>query len=177
MSRAALADLVDRYPWFSAARAVLLRKMLEVFGYEAAYSQYSDDRLYFPCGERISGELYASLTKGCSYKDTDAVIRDVIDNQKPVVFDGTDFFSRNDYEAVRKEEDSSISRIAVVDYDKPLQEKGEIEEKLEIISETLARIYADQGYPERAIEIYQSLSLQSPEKSAYFASLIGKLKN
>jgi hypothetical protein len=44
-------------------------------------------------------------------------------------------------------------------------------------TETLAQIYADQGYPEQAKQIYSALSLRFPEKSAYFASLIEKLKN
>ena len=44
-------------------------------------------------------------------------------------------------------------------------------------TETLAQIYADQGYPDQAKQIYSRLSLRFPEKSAYFAALIEKLKN
>ena len=43
-------------------------------------------------------------------------------------------------------------------------------------TETLAQIYADQGYPDQAKQIYSRLSLRFPEKSAYFAALIEKLK-
>ena len=43
-------------------------------------------------------------------------------------------------------------------------------------TETLAEIYAEQGYPEEARRIYSKLILFYPEKSAYFASLIEKLK-
>ena len=42
-------------------------------------------------------------------------------------------------------------------------------------SETLARIYADQGLYDRAIAVYEKLILLDPEKSAYFAALIDKL--
>ena len=42
-------------------------------------------------------------------------------------------------------------------------------------SETLARIYADQGLYDRAIAVYEKLILLYPEKSAYFAALIDKL--
>lgn len=46
-----------------------------------------------------------------------------------------------------------------------------------IVTETLAKIYAIQGKKDKAIEAYQNLSLKYPEKSAYFAQLIEDLKN
>lgn len=51
-----------------------------------------------------------------------------------------------------------------------------INEKEEVASETLALILARQGHREKAIRMYEQLILKIPEKSAYFAAQIQKLK-
>ena len=57
-----------------------------------------------------------------------------------------------------------------------LAAQGEIED-IEFLSETLAMVYADQGYTGKAVQILKKLSLQNPEKNAYFATLIENVKN
>ena len=46
----------------------------------------------------------------------------------------------------------------------------------DFITETLARIYAEQGYHKLAIACYGKLILLYPEKSVYFASLVQEIK-
>lgn len=54
--------------------------------------------------------------------------------------------------------------------------KQSLLENEHLITETLAKIYALQGNISKAVRAYEILSLKFPQKSAYFASLIEKLK-
>ncbi|WP_236974329.1 hypothetical protein [Membranihabitans maritimus] len=52
-----------------------------------------------------------------------------------------------------------------------------VQENEEVVSETLADLYVQQGLTEKAKDMYTKLSLKFPEKSIYFAAKIKELKN
>jgi tetratricopeptide (TPR) repeat protein len=69
-------------------------------------------------------------------------------------------------EPVREKSDQPVEDIS----------KQFAEEKGGFVTETLAKIYINQGYYSKAIDIYEKLSLKFPEKSSYFATQIEKVK-
>lgn len=54
--------------------------------------------------------------------------------------------------------------------------KDSLEEDPDVVSETLANIYAGQGYVDKAVQMFENLMLHFPEKSCYFAAQIDKIK-
>ncbi|MGN1215892.1 MAG: hypothetical protein ACI4TJ_06565 [Candidatus Cryptobacteroides sp.] len=88
---------------------------------------------------------------------------------------GGDFFSLEEYEAVRRDEDNFFANFKAA-RSEDSDTRAWQDPELGFCTETLAQIYAEQGYFAEAKKIYSRLALRYPEKSAYFASLIEKMQ-
>ncbi len=73
-------------------------------------------------------------------------------------------------------EQPSISRPVKEFYNPAKNAKQSLEESEDLVTETLAKIYALQKNYPKAITTYEKLSLLNPEKKTFFASRIEKLK-
>ena len=183
-----LNGVVNLYPWFGGARKELCRRMSELG--EGAWSdeRYADAALYVGSRRIIAQMAHKGHKSDYSDHQVRELLRAYIDEgvgeikdegaPRRVIVVGGDYFSSQQYESVRREGDSDFAAMAKGATVTPSVSEGISEtEFTDFCTETLAQIYADQGYPEQAKQIYSRLSLRFPEKSAYFAALIEKLKN
>lgn len=180
-----LAGVVNLYPWYGAARKELCQRMAGMGGESWGVSQFSDQAMYVGDRGMIAEIMRQGKSDDYADKDLESLLGTYIDEKKReenskaenegrnVHVVGGDFFTQTDYEKVRRAEDNVFVPQPIKK--KAGQESPEGGPGLDFCTETLAQIYAEQGYFEQARKIYAKLILAFPEKSAYFASLIKEL--
>ena len=178
-----LVGVVSIYPWYSGARRELCARMSRMGEEALSDRQFADAALHMP-----SRRILADMVRGSMQQDwADAEVEDIIKSYaeqqrseevavKKVYAGVGDYFSQEEYDQVRRDEDNVFSRYAA----KARNSKSEpadapAEPVFDLYTETLAQIYAEQGYYEQAKDIYSKLILAYPEKNAYFAALIQKI--
>ena len=179
-----LVGVVNLYPWFGGARKELCKRMRNM-GDSWDMSQYADAAMYISAREKLTEVSRAGVSRNWTDADIEKLLKSYISEEKKdretpekrKVYAGVgDYFSQDDYDQVRSSDDNVFSRYAAkARREKPEQSEGTSED-LGLYTETLAQIYAEQGYYEQAKYIYSKLILAYPEKSAYFASLIQKIE-
>ncbi len=112
------------------------------------------------------------------------VEKEIVKESKPKVFVvGGDYFSKEDFDALESDERAPEIKFAASSdsgYNSDVSVASDFEvdfESMDFVTETLAAIYADQGYYDKAIDAYAKLILLYPEKSTYFASLVNEIKS
>jgi hypothetical protein len=181
-----LVGVVNLYPWYGGARLELCRRMARM-GDAWDSDQYAPEALYLPQRSILVDLLKRSRQADYSDKDVQellssylepaaAEVEEVDQAQHSVHVVGGDYFSQAQYDNVKKGSDNIFSRFAVQIRSEASPASGELSPMADCFAtETLARIFAEQGRPEEAKRIYSRLILDIPEKSAYFASLIDSL--
>jgi len=167
MPTSELTEVIALFPWFSAARVELCKRKFRTgeAGFEEAALYIGSRKLLYDLANESEGKDYWD-------KDVDEILREA--PKRKVRAMGGDFFSQDQYDDVRKDGDAMFSDIATrIQPSKPEAENNDI--LYGFCTETLAQIYADQGYYKQARYIYSQLVLRYPEKNAYFAALIEKL--
>ena len=181
-----LVGVVNLYPWFGGARVELCERMSRMGGDAWGMTQYADAAMYVGARERLAAMVHSAHGQDWSDSDVEQILKTYIAEDEPQAAEtvpvesrrvhvvGGDYFSQADYDQVRRTDDNVFSRYAAKTRDNRTYE-GVKEEEFDLYTETLAQIYAEQGYYEQAKDIYSKLILAYPEKSAYFATLIEKL--
>ena len=183
MSLESLAEVTARYPWFGVAQKLLCERLSGLGGDGVGTAQYIEAAMHVASRGKV-----LSLLR----RDSVAVRLPEEEKRRLPETDGTlpgesvremhgsgfrgvgDYFSQAQYAKVKQSEDDSFRRFVSSDADVPVPEV-ESGFDMDFCTETLARIYAEQGYCQQAKEIYSKLILAYPEKNAYFAALIEKL--
>lgn len=169
MSIQQLFDLLEQYPWFTNARRELYLKLCEA-DRDCKKSYLKKYVPYIFSARAIADKFVFSQVEENIVKDNnlikDLIVSEVEDKKREIFVVGGDYFGKEDLKSVQN--DTNILDLKLSSAPMPSEDS--------YFTETLAKVYTEQGFYQRAIDIYEKLILLYPEKNTYFATLIVELK-
>ncbi len=184
-----LVGVINLYPWFGAARSELCIRMSRM-GEGWSDAQFADAAMYVVSRDRLASVWRSARKEDWKDADVEQILKSYLEveqeseasetstavQERKVLVVGGDYFSQEAYDKVRRSDDNVFSRYAAKAKGERSGESGDSAGTFDLYTETLAQIYAEQGYFDQAKEIYSKLILAYPEKNAYFAALIQKIE-
>lgn len=197
-----LERLVSQYPWFTIGQQLLLKGYKDT-----SNERFNELSKVVPLYVLSRRRLFLFLEKTPAIDDNlieldmESVIESIpVDQQDKIGQHSNDnllmsfnneFFSLEQFVELEEQEETTptdeliakfiqanpriIPKMIIVDNQPENIIKESVEE--ELVSETLANIYIQQGLYDLAVACYEKLSLQDPQKSVYFAGLIESVKD
>ena len=196
--------VLKQNPWFSYLREILLEKLYRK-DKEAFAQTLSQTAVFLSSRKTLYDRINSPEEEGISEdipKETSVETEESVQTmqRQRVIVAGGDFFSKEDLKTIDPEEDMELKLKSSPFYrpapepasepaEKPqapkqkerrgslLREDGTVNfDDLAFCTETLGHIYAQQGFYDKAIEVFSKLILLYPQKSAYFAALVNEMK-
>ncbi len=168
-----LKSMIDQFPAFQLAKMLEL-KTLQLQDSTLFRNKLSKVAAQMPNREALFTLLYQqkpTKTKVEAPKviEKPETISQEIKLEAPSKKEIIDQFIRTSPAIRRPETKVATDETPLVDHS--------IDEKYDLVSETLAELYLQQGAKEKAVKVYQKLILIYPEKISFFAARIFEIQN
>jgi len=193
-----METVLKQYPWFSYLREVLMEKLYRL-DEEAFREELKLTAVFLASRKTLYDRIHAPAVEEEEIEEVPAPVE--VEVHRPrVIVAGGDFFSKEDLKSISPEDDMEV-KLRTSPFYRPAEETVEENQEaqpqassgrksslftedgkvnyddLAFCTETLGHIYAQQGFYDKAIEVFSKLILLYPQKSAYFAALVNDLKN